>query len=152
MTDSSNAPSWLFSFVDLAFLLLIAMTQLAQDAISPAPELGSIVLPRIDEQAKGSLPSEAHERWQVRVHPTEADGSPFELALFSQGGMTPGARLAHEGLLRELKRLEGEGIRKPLLAPHGDSRSQDLLDAVAALERLWPGKRRVAIAPRIVPQ
>ena len=41
MTDSSNAPSWLFSFVDLAFLLLIAMTQLAQDAIPPAPELGS---------------------------------------------------------------------------------------------------------------
>jgi hypothetical protein len=149
MTDSSNAPSWLFSFVDLAFLLLIAMTQLAQDAIPPAPDLGSIVLPQIDEQAKRALPSEAHERWQVRVHPDEPDGNPFEVAFLSEGGMAPGERLAHAGLVRELARLEKEGIRKPLLAPHEDSRSQDMLDAVAALETLWPGKRQAAITPRI---
>ena len=31
MSDSGNAPSWLFSFVDLAFLLLIAMTQILHE-------------------------------------------------------------------------------------------------------------------------
>ena len=152
MTESGNAPSWLFSFVDLAFLLLIAMTQLAQDPTHPIPDLGSIVIPRIDEEAKSALPTEAHERWQLRVHPEDAGGSPFELAYLSGGGMTPGERLAYEGLTAQLKALQADKVRKPLLAPHEDSRSQDLLDAVAALESYWPGTRRAAIAPKLAEQ
>ena len=97
MTDPGNAPSWLFSFVDLAFLLLIAMTQLAADPRDPLPDLGSIEIPHIDEQARQSLESEAHERWQLRVHPDAADGSPFELAQLAGGEMTPGERLAYDG-------------------------------------------------------
>ena len=152
MSDSGNAPSWLFSFVDLAFLLLIAMTQLAQDPSDPVPELGSIVVPRIDETMKQDLPSEAHERWQLRIHPDQAEGSPFELAHLGGDALTPGARLAHEGLMHALRGLQADGTRKPLLAPHEDSRSQDLLDAVAALETFWPGSRRAAIAPRLATQ
>jgi hypothetical protein len=34
-----------------------------------------------------------------------------------------------------------------LLAPHADSRSQDLLDAVAILEEVWPDRRRATVAP-----
>lgn len=149
MNEHSNAPSWLFSFVDLAFLLLIAMTQLAQDPNDPLPDLGSIVVPRIDEEARQALPSEAHERWQLRIHPDAAGGTPYELAHLAGDEMTPGERLAYEGLMDQLRGLETNGVRKPLLAPHGDARSQDLLDAVAALDTLWPGSRRAAIAPRL---
>ena len=46
MSDGGNAPSWLFSFVDLAFLLMIAMTQLTEDAPVEAPNLGELVVPR----------------------------------------------------------------------------------------------------------
>ena len=42
--STNSAPAWLFSFVDLAFLLLIAMTQMSADEM---PELGEIVIPRI---------------------------------------------------------------------------------------------------------
>ena len=150
MSDSGNAPSWLFSFVDLAFLMLIAMTQLAQTPEDPMPELGSIVIPRIDEEAKRDLPREAHERWQVRVHPDEPGGAPFELAYLAGGQMIPGEPLASDALMAQLRGLESDGVRKPLLAPHEDARSQDLLDAVAALETFWPGSRRAAIAPRLI--
>ena len=34
---------------------------------------------------------------------------------------------------------------KPMLAPHEDSRSQDMLAAAALLEEMWPGRRRAAV-------
>ena len=36
--------------------------------------------------------------------------------------------------------------RKPLLAPHRDSRSEDLLEAAGQLEERWPGRRRATVA------
>ena len=147
-TSGGNAPSWLFSFVDLAFLLLIAMTQLASDA-APVPELGEIIVPRI--QADGSSPLEAGavELWQLRVHPKDAEAAgPFELA--RSGGEVDVAqpeRLAEPALRERLAELKRTGEDKPLLAPHEDSRSQDLLDAVASIEELWPSRRRATIAP-----
>ena len=55
MTD--NAPVWLFSFVDLAFLLIIAMTQLGVESNGISLELGDIVIPRIDSEATQQLPA-----------------------------------------------------------------------------------------------
>ena len=37
------------------------------------------------------------------------------------------------------------GASKPLLAPHEDSRSRDLLEAVALLEEHWPTRRRALV-------
>ena len=42
-----------------------------------------------------------------------------------------------------MKRESGD---RPVLAPHEDSRSQDLLDAAALIEEFWPGRRRVTVA------
>ena len=79
-SPTHHAPVWLFSFVDLAFLLLIAMTQL-DEGRELAVELGEIVVPRIHASAEG-MPSAAAARWQLRVHPEdEAATSPFELVL-----------------------------------------------------------------------
>ena len=147
-TRGGNAPSWLFSFVDLAFLLLIAMTQLAEDTPRP-PDLGELVVPSIDREAAASLPNQAADLWQLRIHPPADDRPPFELVhrLGDQELETLRGELAEvQARLAVLKRSEG---RKPLLAPHRDSRSQDLLDAVSALEQLWPGTRRAAVAPRM---
>ena len=146
-TGGGNAPSWLFSFVDLAFLLLIAMTQLAEDNVPTPVELGAIEVPRIDEEASESLPAFAGERWQVRIHAPERGAAPFELVRV--GRAEPGPRVELDALEQQLAEIEGGGARKPLLAPHEDSRSQDLLDAVAALEEQWPGSRRATVAPRL---
>ena len=53
-----SAPAWLFSFVDLAFLMLIAMTQLG-DMRGYDLDLGEIVVPRIQSQEALSLPRDA---------------------------------------------------------------------------------------------
>lgn len=146
-----NAPAWLFSFVDLAFLLLIAMTQIAKDAPVEAPELGEVVLPRIEREATAHLPAGSHERWQLRIHPP-SDEPPFELVRVQDGTPVERRRATLDDLgarLRSLKTAQGV---KPLLAPHEDSRSQDLLDAVALLEELWPGTRRATVSPRKVPR
>jgi len=149
-SPTHHAPVWLFSFVDLAFLLLIAMTQL-DEGRELAIELGEIVVPRIHASAEG-MPSAAAARWQLRVHPAGVNGepvtSPFELVLpRGDESEDPGARLDAAALRAQLVSLKDTGVPRPILAPHADSRSQDLLDAVGILEEVWPDRRRATVAP-----
>jgi hypothetical protein len=146
-SPTHHAPVWLFSFVDLAFLLLIAMTQL-DEGRELAVELGEIVVPRIHASAEG-MPAAAAARWQLRVHPADEGGaSPFALVLpradESEG---PGERLDAAALRERLASLRAADVTRPLLAPHADSRSQDLLDAVGILEQVWPDRRRATVVP-----
>ena len=137
---SGNAPAWLFAFVDLAFLLLLAMTQLGGNP--NAPELGELRVPRIGGEATQDLPSRATELWQVRVHPpTGVDPEPFELV----GAESRAERLSAGVLRVRLAELHASKERKPLLAPHADSRSQDFLDAVQLIEDQWPSRRRATV-------
>lgn len=146
----AQAPAWLFSFVDLAFLLLIAMTQISGDGQGVTPVFGTLPLPRVEAGAEGELPAGASERWQLRVHPIElASADPFEL-------VAPGAaaellrpvRLGADALRQRLGSLHKDRAEKPLLSPHADSRSEDLLEAVAQLEARWPGRRHATVLPR----
>jgi len=142
----SNAPAWLFSFVDLAFLLLLAMTQITDH--ESAPQLGEIVVPTLDTEASEELPVGAAARWQLRVHPPDADAaSPFELFRADQVHPAPAARIDRGELRVRLARLRAEAVDEPLLAPHRDSRSEDFLEAAAVLEDLWPRRRRATISP-----
>jgi len=144
-SGSETAPAWLFSFVDLAFLLLIALTQVGGGP--RAVDLGEIIVPRVSEDATGSLPAGARERWQLRIYPPSAtDPGPFEL-LAPESARTAGAHLAAATLREQLDRLHEARAEKPLLAPHQDSRSQDLLDAIALIEERWPDGRRAAVSP-----
>lgn len=139
-TGTASAPSWLFSFVDLAFLLLVAMTQIADPN---APELGEMAVPRVQRDAAGKLPAAAGDAWQLRIHPASERASPFELV---RGEPYVRQQRLDEPALRErLAALYGTGAPRPLLAPHQDSRSQDLLDAAAAIEERWPERRRVLV-------
>lgn len=142
-----SAPAWLFSFVDLAFLLLLAMTQLGASELPP--ELGEIALPELHaETAAEALPPGAGERWQLRVHPPVEATSPYELvpAAAAEAGEE---RLDRAHLRERLAALRDQGTPKPILAPHRDSRSEDLLEAVGLLEELWPKHREVTIAPMV---
>ena len=124
MAAVARAPAWLFSFVDLAFLLLIALTQVGGGP--RAVDLGEIVVPRVNEEATSVLSAGARERWQLRIHPpSAADPGPFELLAPGSSGAA-GAHLATATLREQLGRLLESKAGKPLLAPHQDSRSQDL--------------------------
>jgi hypothetical protein len=140
---SSDAPAWLFSFVDLSFLLLIAMTQIGGNGTSP--DLGEISVPRVQAGAATELAAGAAQRWQLRIHPPDASAPPFELVRPDAGEAA--GRLAPEALRGELVALHASDAHKPLLAPHADSRSQDLLDAVGLVDELWPSRRRATVAP-----
>lgn len=141
----TSTPAWLFSFVDLAFLLLIAMTQLGSNDV--LPELGEVRVPKLHSESQAGLPEQADERWQLRVHPRSDDGeAPFELF----ASAAPQAdRLDREGLRERLAALKDQASARPLLAPHRESRSEDLLEAANALEDLWPGRRRATFEPLV---
>jgi hypothetical protein len=146
--EAGNAPSWLFSFVDLAFLSMIAMTQLSSDISTSTPDLGEMVVPNIAEKVTTGLATGAKDLWQLRVYPpSEEHASPFELTDATDGLADDGAgRLTLEELRERLQALRDGVGRKPLLAPHADSRSQDLLSAAALIEEFWPSRRRALVA------
>ena len=152
MSAQATPPAWMFSFIDLAFLLLIAMTQLAADA-GRAPDLGEIIVPRIDASAVEDLPRAANHAWQLRIHPpvnssAEEPARPFELVRGPPGDLPE--RIDAIFLAERLAQLSATGTVKPLLAPHEDSRSRDLLDAIALLEGHWPtANRRRAIVTKV---
>ena len=150
--ESGGAPSWLFSFVDLAFLMIIAMILVASDKAG-APDLGEMAVPRIGEEASKELAGGmAGKAWQLRVHPPirDEDGTlepPFELREADSSPIEAEGDLLDKHDLRErLVQLQDEGVAKPLLAPHEDSRSQDMLDAAGMIEQYWPSPRRTLVA------
>jgi hypothetical protein len=147
-SSDGSAPAWLFSFVDLAFLMLIAMTQLAPDPGAKIPDLGEMIVPKVGAAASTEMAAEAVEAWQLRVYPPEAEApSPFELVRVHGGVVEEtGARIRPDELRGRLEGLKSQRREKPVLAPHEDSRSQDMLEAAAMLEELWPGRRRVAVS------
>ena len=150
--EQGGAPAWLFSFVDLAFLMLIAMTLLAAEK-SGLPDIGEMAIPKIGEKQSQELNAGmAGEFWQLRIHPPSQydDGTlepPFELKLAAGGALGEEAELVDKDeLARRLEQIHSAGAQKPMLAPHEDSRSQDLLDAAGLIEEHWPSPRRALVA------
>lgn len=143
-----GAPAWLFSFVDLAFLMLIAMTQLAPEPGAKIPNLGEMIVPTVGAAASTEMGSEAAIVWQLRVHPPKDEvASPYTLIRVVDGvAQEDASRIVSNELRQQLAQLKESSGQKPMLAPHEDSRSQDMLEAAAMLEELWPGRRRAAVS------
>ena len=145
----SDTPAWLFSFVDLAFLILLAMTQVGSLDAEKGLDLGELIVPRVGEKAPAEALETGASVTQVRVYPP-GDGLPvFELV--ASGGST-GVRMDRDALRERLARLRAGSADRPVLAPHADSRSEDLLTAVSLVEDAWPSDRRATVqrieAPR----
>lgn len=147
-----SAPIWLFSFVDLAFLLLIAFTQVGPQTDRDVTDLVTLEIPRI--QGPGS-PLDATPDgavWQLRVHPVPtpidetALHAPF--VLVEPGTDAQAARAQDLDQLAESLALLGRrGGGKPILAPHRDARAEDLLLAVSLLDETFGGPRSAAVRP-----
>ncbi len=153
--NSGNAPAWLFSFLDLAFLILIALLHTADYAEDPAPELASIELPEIQRSSTAPAEFDAAEQWHVRVYPRRL---PEDRATFSlvasrpePDAREPGEplRVAPDELQQALARLRDRSVAKPVLAPHRDSRSEDFLTALGFVQEVWPEAHVSAVRPRV---
>ncbi len=144
---SGQAQAWLFAFVDLAFLMLVVMTQVGDTMEMKRADLGEIALPRLQKAAASDLPGHAALLWQLRVHPPRGDAEgPYELiAAENSTDAAQGGRNSLDTLGARLDEIRAAGHDRPLLAPHRRSESQHLLDAVAALEERWPSRRRTAV-------
>ena len=144
----SDTPAWLFSFVDLAFLILLAMTQVGSLDQEKGLDLGELLLPRVGEEAPAQPLEGKGSAAQVRVYPPGDGLAVYELV--PPG--SPGVRMAKEELATRLAGLRKAGFERPVLAPHADSRSEDLLGAVGVIEDSWPSERKAAVqmieAPR----
>ena len=146
--QNSDTPAWLFSFVDLAFLILLMMTQVGSLDSQKGLDLGELIVPRVGENAPAEAMSTGASVTQVRVYPP-GDALPvFELV--PPGA--PGVRVDRTQLRERLVRLRAGSADRPVLAPHADSRSEDLLTAVSLVEDVWPSDRRATVqrieAPR----
>jgi hypothetical protein len=143
----SDTPAWLFSFVDLAFLILLAMTQVGSLDTEKGLDLGELIVPRVGEKAPAEPLAGGGNATQVRVYPP-GDALPvFELV--SAGEPSPRLSVAARAALERLRAASSD---RPVLAPHADSRSEDLLTAVSLVEDAWPSERRATVqlieAPR----
>lgn len=160
-----SAPIWLFSFVDLAFLLLIAFTQISPTDPSPLPGVAQLEIPQIESPADPIAGNPTARLWQLRVHSAEAtkprdleansvppaSRSPFQLISPEFAANPEGAgarRIDSVGLAEALSDLLAESESKPILTPHPDARAEDLLVAVGLLSEVWHGGRAVAVLPR----
>lgn len=152
-----SAPIWLFSFVDLAFLLLILFTQLIPDSPTTPVELAEVELPRIEQVEAAAVATQAEPVWQLRIHPLATSDdptlrrTPFELIEPNASIGAPSEIAAHpidaRDLAERLATLHARALPRPLLAPNRDARSEDLLVAVSLLERTWQNGRGVTVFP-----
>lgn len=153
LRHEKSAPIWLFSFVDLAFLLLIAFTQIGSEIDPDALDVAQLEIPRIESDGEPLAGSSVAGVWQLRVlplaagEPADESRAPFELV--EPGVASDVSRPIGVGeLASQLDLLRDRRAEKPLLAPHRDSRSEDLLVAVGLLEDTWQSDRSVAVVPR----
>ena len=145
---TSKAPSWLFSFVDLSMLLLIALVQLDARGATQHVQLGNLILPAVATEQALPLKADAAHRWQLRVEPRHRRAEKvFELVQIRDARVESSERLSDRRLRERLRDLRAASIGRPLLAPHRQSTSADLLTAVAAIDAVWPGDRSTTVAP-----
>ena len=77
-------------------------------------------------------------------HPPLDELAPYELI---RSGGEPTERMELAALESRLADLRHSDEEQPLLAPHEDSRSQDMLEAVGLLEVFWAQGRLATVVP-----
>lgn len=152
LRHDKTAPIWLFSFVDLAFLLLIAFTQIGLPDSTGSVEIVELEIPQIHGRGLPPASDSLGPAWQLRIHPPsgpEAASVPFQLIEPGTAGASSAETtyVSSSELESRLRVLRDRESRKPVLAPHRDSRSEDLLMAVSLLEDVWQSTRTVAVRP-----
>jgi len=137
---------WLFSFADLAFLLLMAFTQASTVGKKPI-SIGEMTLPKVVDGPSVVLFQKTDRLYQVRVHkPAEEAAGPFQLVIVTEDGEEmEGSRMSAGELQTGLAAIYQNGMVRPVLVPDETSLSKDLLLAMSLIEKIWEGERKVTV-------
>ena len=138
---------WLFSFADLAFLLLIAFTQASTVGRQPV-HIGEMTIPEVVDAPSISSLNQPHLSFQIRVlKPTIPETTPFQMVTVTDGHVTlDEITLDAQGLRNRLTQIKQTGKSRPMLVPDRFSLSKDTLMAMAMIEKVYDDdKQRVTV-------
>ena len=144
---NKNGQTWLFSFTDLAFLLLISLSTIpAADSVTIRfSEMDVPVVP--ESQNLGPL-GRLREVWELQVHAISDEFPvPYKIVRFGLGSRGDGKEamlLAPEELVPALEKLRARNVQ-PILLPEKTSLSQDLLYAAGAMAKVWGAEHSDAV-------
>jgi hypothetical protein len=143
--------TWLFSFTDLAFLLLISLSVIPS-ADSVTIKFAEMNVPVVPDSKQLAPMAHLREVWELQVYPVSTK-HPVPYRIIRNGiGSSPGQEkeilLSPEELLPALESLRDRSIQ-PLLLPEKSSLSQDFLFAAAALAKVWStGESQTIVQPQ----
>jgi len=138
---------WLFSFADLAFLLLIAFTQASTIGKQPV-HIGEMTIPQVVDAPSISSLDQPRISFQIRVlKPTIPETTPFQMVTVTDGQVEPDDQtLDAQGLRTRLTQMKQEGKSRPMLVPDRFSLSKDTLMAMAMIEKVYDDhEKRVTV-------
>jgi hypothetical protein len=130
--------SWLFSFTDIAFLLLLVYTQLARMSTADSPVAEMLLpAPMVASSPELKVLKAARDYHQVLVE--KHSDRPYRLVRIIGGGESSrGDALTFEELTVALQALVSKGKEpRPVVVPLPESFSSDLLQAAALVGKYW---------------
>ncbi len=137
---------WLFSFADLAFLLLIAFTQASTVGKKPV-HIGEITIPKVVNNKNVSKIVQPTISYQIRVlKPTIPETNPFQMVVVRDTDIEVQPKLLSPlDLTNILTTMRLEGKQRPMLLPDIYSLSKDTLMAMSIIEQTYEDGNKVII-------
>ena len=138
---------WLFSFADLAFLLLIAFTQASTIGKKPV-HIGEMTIPKVVDAPSISSLNQPIVSYQIRVlKPTIPETFAYQMVKVQGDTVEPDMNLMDaQSLSDRLTTMKLEGKSRPMLVPDHFSLSKDTLMAMALIEKVYDdSEKRVTV-------
>ena len=136
---NTNGQTWLFSFTDLAFLLLISLSTIPV-ADSVTIRFAEMDVPVVPESSQLGALGQMTEVWELQVlSASEEYPLPYKIMRSGLGSPADGEEamlLSAEELVPALEKLKARNV-KPTLLPEKKSITQDLLYAAGAMAKVW---------------
>ena len=134
--------TWLFSFTDVAFLLLLVWTQLARMNTSATP-VAEMQLPAPVVAKNPELITMKAEKDYRQVLIEKHSDKPYRLTRIIRGNEASRSDPMNFAELNAALRVvssEGKNQPRPVVVPLPESFSSDLLQAAALVSKLWNEK------------
>ncbi len=146
MKIGEDSRIWLFSFADLAFLLLIAFTQTSNVGKKPV-NIGEMTVPKVVKTSQVSPIEQGYQSYQIRVlKPTIPESNPYQI-VYIQGTKETIDKtlLSSQDLSNRLTQIKQDGSQRPILVPDIFSLSKDTLMAMSIIESVYEDANRITI-------
>lgn len=143
-----NSQTWLFSFTDLAFLLLISLSLIPSAPDNITVKLAEMDVPVVPEHGLMEPVVKVQEIWELQVFAV-SDTHPTPYRMLKAGMGKSVAKedekiLTKEQLMTEVLALKQRNIR-PMLLPEKNSLSQDFLYAAGVIAKVWTDGSRTVV-------